>query len=149
MTTMCCHPSLSPDDNDNALSFTLTLTHLMMTTTHNNHNNTMMWHQCWHNYNDGEDNDVNATSMSMQPQWWWQRPRHLVFKSLVWSGFLAPKQHNRTRTSPRKFPRLGNWQLDWKKLVLNGPYISCNQLQRVFWKTGPQLGYVWKSRLEI
>ena len=54
-------------------------------------------------------------------------PLIVVFKSLVWSGFLAPKQCNQTRTSPRKFPRPGNQQLDWKKLVLNGPYISCNQ----------------------
>ena len=56
----------------------------------------------------------------------------VVFKSPVQFSFLAPKQCNRTRTSPRKFPSPGNWQLDWKKPVLNGPYISCNQLQPVF-----------------
>ena len=58
--------------------------------------------------------------------------RQIVFKSPVQSGFLAPKQRNRTKTSPRKFPRPSNWQLDRKKPVLNGPYISCNQLQPVF-----------------
>ena len=73
----------------------------------------------------------------------------IVFKSPVWSGFLAPKQRNRTRTGPRKIPRPGNQQLDRKKPVLNGPYISCNWLQPVFWKTGPQLGYVWKPRSDI
>ena len=36
---------------------------------------------------------------------------HLVFKSPVRSGFLAPKQRNRTRTGPRKVPRAGNQQL--------------------------------------
>ena len=36
----------------------------------------------------------------------------LVFKSPVQSGFLAPKQRNRTRTGPRKVPRAGNRQLD-------------------------------------
>ena len=36
----------------------------------------------------------------------------VVFKSLVRSGFLAPKQHNRTRTGPRRVPRAGNRQLD-------------------------------------
>ena len=73
----------------------------------------------------------------------------VVFKSPVRSGFLAPKQRNRTKTGPRNFPRPGNRQLDRKKPVLNGPYISCNRLQPVFWKTGPQLGCVWKSRLDI
>ena len=51
----------------------------------------------------------------------------VVFKSPVRSGFLAPKQRNRTRTGPRNFPRPGNWQPDQKKPVLNGPYISCNR----------------------
>ena len=36
----------------------------------------------------------------------------LVFKSPVRSGFLAPKQRNRTRTGPMKVPRAGNRQLD-------------------------------------
>ena len=56
----------------------------------------------------------------------------LVFKSPVRSGFLAPKQRNRTKTGPRNFPRPGNQQLDRKKPVLNDPYISCNRLQPVF-----------------
>ena len=38
--------------------------------------------------------------------------RQIVFKSPVQSGFLAPKQRNRTRTGPRKVPRAGNRQLD-------------------------------------
>ena len=36
----------------------------------------------------------------------------VVFKSPVRSGFLAPKQRNRTRTGPRNFPKAGNRQLD-------------------------------------
>ena len=79
---------------------------------------------------------------------WIYKP-HLVFKSPVQSGFLAPKQRNWTRTGPRNFPRPSNWQLDQKKPVLNGPYISCNWLQLVFWKTSPQLSFVWKYRLDI
>ena len=36
----------------------------------------------------------------------------IVFKSPVRSGFLAPKQRNRTKTGPRKVSRAGNRQLD-------------------------------------
>ena len=36
----------------------------------------------------------------------------IVFESPVRSGFLAPKQLNRTRTGPRKVSRAGNRQLD-------------------------------------
>ena len=42
----------------------------------------------------------------------WTSVGEVVFKSPVQSGFLAPKQRNRTRTGPRKVPRAGNRQLD-------------------------------------
>ena len=42
----------------------------------------------------------------------------VVFKSPVWSGFLSPKQCNRTRTSSRKVPRAGNQQLSLHQLQL-------------------------------